>query len=281
MEAVARQGVLHFNNLHIGADKVSGTTKVLHERQQKKALLPTEKDAKDELHYYEVTRQVFNLPDGSAPAEDLENHESDSTVGSMDSIIFTVGEISKTSHYTPTYVHNSKGLYRSRNTCTRIDRLCMTPRKKKRLVGHGSARKLFVIMHACMCALCHYRQRLCDCHAYHERIQVTSDAPTGEPGCHLGLGSRIERIGSTISLDAKQNSTLIRDFIFMVLVWHCDSYKDSENENENIYLCMCLKNSAAIYSYLQKRSTKMGQKGAMHYLSWRDAISIPLNEDDA
>jgi hypothetical protein len=31
----------------------------------------------------------------------------------------------------------------------------------------------------------------------------------------------------------------------------------------------------------RSRSRKRGEKGAMHYLSWRDAISIPLNEDDA
>ena len=165
----------------------SGTTKVLHSHstrinQIKKALLPTEKDAKDELHYYEVTSNVLNLLDGSALAEDLQNDESDITVGSMVSIISTVSEISKmSSHYTPTYVYtNSKRLYRNRNTCTRIDRLCMTPRKKKRLVGHGSARKLFLMMYNCMCALCHYRQHCCDSHANHARIQTATDAPTGD-----------------------------------------------------------------------------------------------------
>ena len=150
-----------------------------------------------------------HLLDGSALAEDLENDESDSTVGPMVSIIYTVSVDTLMSHYTPTYVHtNSKGLYRSRNTCTRTDMLCMTPRKKKRLVGHGSARKLFVIMHTCMCALCHYRQHCCDSHAYHARTQKTTDAPTGDAERCKQTTDKRETVKTLCSFSAAHNQRL-------------------------------------------------------------------------
>ena len=36
-----------------------------------------------------------------------------------------------------------------------------------------------------------------------------------------------------------------------------------------------------LWFFHRSRSRKRGEKGAMYYLSWRDAISIPLSDDDA